>query len=336
MKLTLKKIYIGLLTLGMIFNIGITLLFYAQTIKVIDSTSKEKLKSILHENATLIENHIENTELLSHSLNSIITTTIPFSTIKDNPEEMRKYKDYIAPLFLNSIKTFNARTGWIIFDDSIIKEGGTLSYVKEDNIYSRQPEYNIRATPYDEDSWWIDAVNNGFTWTDPYYWKRWDATIITYSEKVSIGDNIIGVVGSDMFFDDIYQQLSKIKIYNTGYVTLLNADYDILYDPNEEIVGSNYETYNNSQYSNIVASINLGKEFDVIEFYDGEKEKIIGYHRIKNGWILIANPNKYEMYDDLNKLNFVLIIVIIAMIVLTQLYAWVLSDNQLTNKKNIP
>jgi len=332
MKFTLKKLYIVFLTFGMICNIGITLLFYAQSIKIIDATSKEKLKSILHENIMIIENHIENTEILSHSLKTIITTTIPYQRIKDNPEMMTEYKKAISPLFLNTIKTFNARTGWIVFDDSIVENAGILSYTKENNIYVKQPEYNIRSTPYDKDSWWVDAINNGFTWSDPYYWKRWDSTIITYSEQVTVDDQFIGVVGSDLFFDDIYKQLSSIKIYDTGYVTLLNQEYEILYDPNKQIIGHNYATYNNNQYSKVVEQIELGKEFDIIKFYDGEKEKIIGYHRIKNGWILIANPNKYEMYDDLNKLNFVLLIVIIVIIVSIQFYGWSLSQLESKSK----
>lgn len=332
MKLTLKRLYIIFLTLGMVCNIGITLLFYAQSIKVINATSKEKLKSILHENSTIIENHIENTELLSHTLKTIITTTIPFRTLKDDPEAMATYKEEISPLFLNTIKTFNARTGWIVFDDYMIENAGILSYTKENGTYQRQPDYNIRNTTYAKDSWWLGAVINGSAWSDPYYWKRWDATIITYSEQVKVDDQIIGVIGSDLFFDDIYNQLSSIKIYDTGYVTLLNEEYEILYDPNKQIIGHNYAIYNNNQYSKIVDEIELGKEFDVIEFYDGEKEKIIGYHRIQNGWILIANPNKYEMYDDLNKLNFVLIIVFIVMIVLIQFYGWVF--NKLEEKGN--
>lgn len=332
MGLSLKTIYIGLLTLGMVCNIGITLLFYAQSIKVIDSTSEEMLKSILYENSMMIENNIENTELLSHQLINIIITTIPFEKIKSNPKAFDEYKKNVSPLFLNAIKNFNARSGWIVFDTNIIDQGGTLEFARIDSTYRRQPEYDIRSTHFDQDAWWADAINNDSAWSTPYYWERWDANIITYSEQVKVGDTIIGIGGSDLFIDDIYNQLSNIKIYDTGYVTLLNADYEVLYDPNEQIIGESYSTINNNQFAKVIEIIKSGKEFDVVEYEYGDKVKVIAYKKLQNGWILIANPNKYEMYADLNKLNFVLILVIIVMIVLTQLYSWSLSNNNETSR----
>lgn len=325
MQITPKRLYISLLLISILCSLSIIILFYARSIKIIEVTSKEKLKNILSEHSIKIENNLENTELLSHTLKELIKTTIPYENIKNDNIALKAYKNDISELFVNTIKIFNARSGWVVFDDHVIDNGGSIFYAKESNTYTKQEEFNISTTEYINDSWWIDAIKNNDTWSDLYYWKHWDSPIISYSEALNIGETTIGVVGSDVFFEDIYEQLNSIKIYKTGYVTLLNSDYNILYNPNNDIIGENYALLNDNQYFDVVEKIKAGGDFDIIEFYDGDTEKIIGYQKINNGWILIAHPNKYEMYDDLNKLNFVLIIVIILIIVLVQVFEWHIS-----------
>jgi methyl-accepting chemotaxis protein len=285
----------------------------------------EKITSLLNSNATMIENEIENTELLSHELVNIVTSTIDYEKVKNDPIAMEAYKNEVSFLFLNAIKVFQAKSGWVVFDTNAIQNAGILSYSVDNKEYIREVDYDIRKDDLDKSDWWVHAEKNGSSWSNPYFWEPWDANIISYSEQVLIGDILIGVGGSELFFDDISNELNKIKIYDTGYVTLLNSNYDILFDPDSKIIGKNYKTINNKHHETLVNMIHTGDTFGIIEYRENQKAMITAYHKLNNGWILIANPKKHEMYADLNKLNFVLILVIIIIIVLAQVYSRFLS-----------
>ncbi|PKM95395.1 MAG: hypothetical protein CVU84_04830 [Firmicutes bacterium HGW-Firmicutes-1] len=327
-----KKIYIMLLTVGMLCNLIIVLLFYFQSITVIEKTSIEKLKNILESNAMMIENNIENTELLSHELINIITSTMNLKFVSDNTDAMNIYEDKISPLFLNAIINFKAKSGWVVFDTAVVPSAGTISFTKNENGYIRQPEYRIRETEFYKDAWWVDAVDNGNSWSTPYYWERWDATIISYSEQIVINNKIIGVGGSDLFFEDISNQLKSIKLYDTGYVTLVNSNFDILFDNDEKNIGKNYKTLNNNQYAMYAKQIENGGNFDIIEYKNNDENKIVGYKKLANGWVLLSSNKKQEIYADLNKLNIILLVVIMIMIVLSHVYYRIIRKNHYFKK----
>ncbi len=320
-----KKMYVALLTICILSAVVITFLFYAQAIAVIDKTSEEKMTSILNSTSMMIEDKIKNTELLSHELINIITATIDYENIKNDPIAIAEYKDDISDLFLNTIQVFNAKSGWVVFDSNSIERPGILSYAKIKEGYVREKDYDIRKNGLDESDWWTNAEMNGSSWSDPYYWTPWDATIISYSQKIMIGDTFIGVGGSELFFDDISKELRQIKIYDTGHVTLLNEKYEVLFDADPNMVGLSYISYDNNLHENCVRIIEAGSNFGIIKYKEAQKEKITAYQKLNNGWILLATPKKHEMYGDLNKLNFVLLIVFIIIIALAQTYSRFLS-----------
>lgn len=320
-----KKMYITLLTICILSAILITFLFYAHSISIIDKTSEEKMSSIINSTAMMIENKIENTELLSHELTNIIASTIDYEKVKKDPIAMEAYKNKSSLMFLNAIKIFHARSGWVVFDTNAIQDAGILSYSAHNDDYIQEANYNIRKDDLDKSEWWVNAETKGSSWSDPYFWEPWNATVISYSEQIVIGDIFIGVAGSELFFDDISSELSKIKIYHTGYVTLLNSNYEVLFDPDSTLLGHSYKTYNNNQHASCVNMIEAGDNFGIIEYKENQKEIITVYQKLNNGWILLANPKKHEMYADLNKLNFVLIIVFIIVIVLAQVYSRFIS-----------
>ena len=50
-------------------------------------------------------------------------------------------------------------------------------------------------------------------------------------------DNFIGVITADIFLDDIYAELKKEKIYETGYIIIGNDREQIIYSPRYEDIG---------------------------------------------------------------------------------------------------
>lgn len=307
-----------LLTISLVCTFIITVLFYIQSIKVIDKTVYEKIYNTLNYNAMIIENKIENTELLSHQLTTLIKTTIPYEMIKDNPESMKIYKNNTAPIVEDTIESFKARTGWIVFNTNEIVDGGTLSYSKEKDKYVREPEYDVHKSGYSQQAWWVVAERNGSSWSTPYYWEPWNATIITYSEQININGILIAMAGSELYFNDIAKQLEEAKLYDSGHMTLLNEEYKVLYDFENSLIGKDYVSIA-KQHPTFIDQINSNKKIDIIYDLPNNTNHIFAYIKLDNGWILLTNLSKKEIHYDLNQLNLKLVMTILSLILFAQI-----------------
>ena len=51
----------------------------------------------------------------------------------------------------------------------------------------------------------------------------------------------VGAVTVDLFLDDIYEELHEEEIYNTGYVSIVNGNEKVVYSPNYDDIGENWE-----------------------------------------------------------------------------------------------
>ena len=73
--------------------------------------------------------------------------------------------------------------------------------------------------------------------------KRFAMFTLTYPIN-DIEGNFIGAVTVDLFLDDIYAELHEEEIYDTGYVSIVNGNENIIYSPNYEDIGKKWSDTN--------------------------------------------------------------------------------------------
>lgn len=266
-------------------------------------TSEENLTSIVRENAAEIEMSITEMKTISKQLENVVVKSINVSELKRNPEAMGDFKERILPTFLGVLESFDAQSGWFVFDDATIPNAGILSFTKKESGYNREADYNVRADGYDQDAWFQGAIDNGVNWSDPYFWEAWNADIISYSQGVKVGNDVLGVVGTDFFYNNLKEKLAQISVYETGYVTLISKDFNILYHPSLE--GENLKTVSEGALATVAEQMETGDDVGIIPYrFDGDS-KLMAYARLSNGWYITANPVIKEIYKDLNRLTMI-------------------------------
>lgn len=90
-----------------------------------------------------------------------------------------------------------------------------------------------------EPIWWYNGENKKSTWMDPYYKDNAKGTtgmnIISYTYPFfSQSDDMLGMVGIELDFEQIITGLSKPNQYKTSNTFLLNKDGELIYHPNFE------------------------------------------------------------------------------------------------------
>lgn len=147
-------------------------------------------------------------------------------------------------------------------------------------------------------------------WTDPYTDVQLKMKLITYSAPIVADGEIIGVVGMDIKFFSFEELVKQIKLYDTGYASLVNANYDFIVDKNftQE---DNLSTVNGGELAGLAQDISE-KQTGVREMNVDGKKMMLGYAGLSNGYVLIVSAISDEVFKEMNSLTLFIIIFIIA------------------------
>ncbi len=97
-------------------------------------------------------------------------------------------------------------------------------------------------------------------WLPPYYTENLGSRVISYNVPVYWKDRFVGVIGIEIDYEMLAQEVEHIKIFDTGYAFILDGDSNVVYHPQldsttlnlettaigdpDEFIGSNHVKYN--------------------------------------------------------------------------------------------
>ncbi len=165
-------------------------------------------------------------------------------------------------------------------------EGALSPYVE------REP---IDLAPYDPDDaqkvgwYYIPMKSRSATWIEPYVDDITKFYVISYVAPMFKDGEFVGVIGMDIDFNFIIQELRRMSIYDYGYVYIMDRNNTVLYH----------------RYQPQGSQFKPNPEFQEIEVY------------LMNGmWLGIATPLT-KVYDDHNRIlrHLISAILVVAMVI---------------------
>lgn len=324
MKKISTRIILAIMLTSIVLIVIMGTVSYVNIRRNLIDNAEVNLLSIVNDNANAIENDITRIKSITGQIKNVMITNMDLNSVKNNTSNMEAFKSSTEETMIGALDYFEAPSGWIIFDDLEIKNPGTMSYTRlGPNDYHREGEYNVHEAGYSGDAWYQGAIDNGENWTAPYYWEPWDADIISYSEPVYVGNTLIGVAGTEFFFDALQDRLADIKVYETGYITLMDENFNFLYHPDEN--AKSLLEIANGDLAYLADEIANGEENDLTNYtYKGE-DKIMAFHKLSNGWYVTANPVTDEIYAQLNHVTLILLLVSGVIIIAALIVAYLIG-----------
>lgn len=322
------------LSLFIFFSILITIVFYSSSIKAINSASKDSLLNSLESNAKAIESLLYSNEMAVNALASIIETSLPSYLQEDSKITVSEYKNEISYLFLNTIKAFDAKSGWAYFNNDKAKALGSLAYRKEGKAYYSQNEKTMLATGFNKYSWLTELAVTNSNWSRPYFWEPWEESIVSYYKKIQLNNKSYGMVGGDIFLKDINAVLNNMKSLHYSRIVLINSENTILYDSISNNAGKNFFDNKNDSSIALYNKLKTGKTTDYYQLEDEQIQQIFAYTKLSNGWVLITQSSKYEVYQNLHSLNFLLLVIFITIVSLIHFYFYYIEKSNHLGEKN--
>lgn len=283
---------------------------------------EDKAKENLFEKVKVHSGDINNRLVVFESIDKIIyqlTNSIIDVNKLDEEGYLDDYIDNVLdPTIRRTIANIRDCAGVsIVFDKSFTgkAEGGWWNVDKNGNI-KRSDLNNIFKEDEKDPSikWYYDAIEaKKGVWSEPYI-NKIDANVVTYSAPILINSMPIGVVAIDLNMKAIINEVSNIKLYDTGYGFLLSKDFDYLIHPKLDS-NSNFKTIDNGKYNHIAEKIE-SEGSGVVETKFGEETKIMAFSKLIDGKILILTVPKSEILKDMYNTAYIILLVMAIAIVL--------------------
>lgn len=220
---------------------------------------------------------------------------------------------YLTPNLLNEESVYGA---WYLdkhLTGKIVRE----PLEKKKNFY---PENN-------ELQWYYKPIRSQKgVWSKPYRDIYTGHYMISYNKPVYVDNQLIGVAGIDIVFEDIITMIESVKVYDTGYAFLLDEDFDFIVHPeiSSESKYMNLVDFENSQYKKLVDEMKQ-KKSGIVEINQGYNKKLAGFSHLNNGYIVVLEVKSFEILEGLNKVRSIIDAIILFGILVSAVAAYLLG-----------
>ncbi|QZY54125.1 methyl-accepting chemotaxis protein [Crassaminicella profunda] len=181
--------------------------------------------------------------------------------------------------------------------------------------------YDSRKRPYYQKA----MENKGHTSrTNPYYYEPDNSMVVSTVKTVeNEAGELIGVIGVDMSLKGITKIFKSIKMGDTGYVMLIDAQGTIIADPkNEENNFKNIQNIGIDGFKNIVQM-----DSDYFETNVNNESYIANvYTSPETGWKFVAMITKEELMASANKIRSIIIILSAIFILFGTIMTWIFAN----------
>jgi signal transduction histidine kinase len=239
-----------------------------------------------------------------------------FLTREKKLNNMIKYTMGNIPETSSLYFTFNPETSgendeiWYIRN-----ENGEVFHMVADNTVE---DWLVDGT--EDNEYYFQSIKNGKMWSGVEYDSYLDIFSVTYSRSCwDENGQLIGVMGADIFIDDIFDTVKNIQLNEGGYAFLMDKDYNYL-------AGSKAKKFFNYMKNDGLINLKLEKGYSNRPVYlsyssvSGERY-ITTYASTSNGWVLALIQSEDSMLLPIKYTNQMLLSMAIFIVIGAAAYA---------------
>lgn len=227
-KLTLLTVGTVIIALSIATAIGVT---------SIRKLGRDDADQMLHLTATTgamkLESDFESVEHSVETVSALVRDSfdgIPFHNLENQVERTRILFERIA-YNTNGVLTYYFR-----IDPKISDTVKGFWYIKQGEGSFREHE-PTDISLYDTNDtsslvWFtVPKATGAGVWLPPYYTENLDVLVISYNVPVYWDDRFVGVIGIEIDYRTLAEEVENIKIFETGYAFILDEASNFIYHP---------------------------------------------------------------------------------------------------------
>lgn len=326
----ITKILIAIILCSIMVAVSIGFLSVLQASKSLRQEAYDKFRYVSSNYANEFSAILKNIEGSVDTLESVVASSFDsnqFTVDHDYQSEyMKRMDDMLKKI---GDKSTNIQGIYVIINPELtgqVFESWFINDGKGHFIY-QEPEDISTFFPTNEDmAWYYKPINKKEgVWIPPYVDATINVKMISYTKAIFNNGLLIGVVGIDLAFEDIEKTIGNMKLYESGYSFLINTDLTILLHPSLE-TGTYIADIENEDLNNVVESMTKNKS-DVIEYVFKNEEKIMGFSKLSNGWILCVSTVTADILIPIDRLKNNIKISVVFLLIITGIIGLLISKS---------
>lgn len=306
---SLKTKIIAVILLCTIVAVGVcgTMSFIAVS-EAVDQDSEEIMTSTAENERLNLDGTLN---LISQSVDSFASVCMEeltdFEKFKTDAKYVEEYTKQIEPIAEQfALNTQGALTCYVRYNPEFTEPTSGIFFSRDDmesDFTTLEPTDFSQYDPSDLEhvGWYYIPVNNGEpTWMDPYLNANINVYMISYVIPLFIDGESVGIVGMDIDFSMIQDQIAGIQFFDSGSAFLTSSSDNILYHKELEVGTALAE---DEQYKSIVQSLDDKDGVSKTHYYTYQKQKkCMVYEPLQNGMKLVLTAPQSEIEKTTNAL----------------------------------
>lgn len=281
----------------------------------------------------LYEDHFKSTQQLLIQVEALVENALivrvseTVMMLSENPTVLSadKLKSYVSGPNPSMPSLSETQIG--TYFEEIKQTHSNINFVflgLEDGTYVEHPAFNPIST-YDPRTrpWYEETINQGTVFlSDPYISQVSDEMIISVAKEVTLNDGRKGVVGVSVRIDDVTEIVRQVRLGESGYIMLLNANDKILVSPEHKEWLLKTPSEAGLTDLEIAPYAPSRQEIEV-----SEELHVFDTHASNNGWKIIAIIPKEEIIGKSSQITQILVyIYVFTMMIIAMLVFLVLNQ----------
>ena len=227
-KITLLTVIVVIATLVIATGIGV---FSIR--KLGKSDADEMLHLTCATGAMNLERYFESVENSVQTVTTLVHDSFDGMPFEDLDEQVESTRNLFGRIANN---TNGVLTYYFRIDPEISEDVKGFWYVNQDGSGFKEHEVTD-ITEYDTNDtsslvWFtVPKATGEGVWLPPYYTENLDERVISYNAPVYWDNKFIGVIGIEIDYDTLADEVGTIGIYDSGYAFLLDENSNVIYHP---------------------------------------------------------------------------------------------------------
>lgn len=324
MKKISTKIMLSIVALSTIIILCLGALAIVEIEKVITKEANDK---ILYLSQSASYNFNSVALKIEDAVGSLsVATTSQLDITKANEVDyLQNFSDFIAPIVKHyGENTDGVVSAYIYLNPELANNqlyGAWFAQDISNGTFTQQdlgsPD-DLNATDGSAD-WWQQSIKAGKgVWIKPYTDADLNIRMISYTMPVYVNKTLVAVVGMDMKLDTLIGGVKNVSAYQTGYASLVDSNYNIIYHPSYT-EKDNLLTVENGELNSLKGIIDKNN-IGVTPYEHKGIKKIMGYSHLSNGDIFIVAAPQNEIYQGMNNLVKLILIALAVGIIISAIF----------------
>ena len=285
-KFTLAVVSVIICTLSIATAIGVI------SIKRLGSEDADQMIHLTATTGALnLEQYFESVEHSARTVSMLVSDSFEGMRLEELESQVERARNMFGRIAHN---TNGALTYYFRIDPEISQDVKGFWYVyKKGEGFKEHEVTDISQYDTNDTSalvWFtVPKATGEGVWLPPYYTENLGARVISYNEPVYWNDRFAGVIGIEIDYEMLKQEVESISIYKSGYAFILDENSNVFYHPMLDSAQLNLETTAAKEPERLIGSNHIRYAYEGVE-----KEAV---------WIPLSNGMRLYVCAPMSEIN---------------------------------